>query len=197
MLGHLLSCWKTQVKPVVGGWIVFHDPSKVLPKFTPNFTIFSRKMKAQTIGIPGTEFEPHPKDVDVKNQFFCLQIFVFHSNYNFSTILEPKNQLKQENIFWNGGKRKTKKLWALFWFFARNFFFRSRITRKLEEIERIWAAISCRGPSWASRFTTKSFKKIGLETKKLCYICRWNQVRPRRRTRVLYLSPISLSQSQW
>ena len=121
-----------------GGWIVFHDPSKVLPKFTPNFTIFSRKTKAQTIGIPGTEFEPHPKDVDVKNQFFCLQIFVFHPNYNFSTILEPENQLKQENIFWNGGKRKTKKLSALFWFFAQ-IFFRSRITRKLEEIERFWA----------------------------------------------------------
>ena len=122
MLGHLLSCWKNQVKPVVGGWIVFHDPSKVLPKFTPNFTIFPRKTKADTIRIPGTEFEPHPKDLDVKNQFFCLHIFVFHPNHNFSTILEPENQLKQENNFWNGGKRKTKKLSALFWFFAQFFF---------------------------------------------------------------------------
>ena len=122
-----------------GGWNIFHDPSKVLPKFTPNFTIFSRKTKAKTIGIPGTEFEPHPKDLDVKNQFFCLHIFVFHPNHNFSTILESENQLKQENIFWNSGKRKTKKLSALFWFFAQNFFFRSRITRKLDEIERFWA----------------------------------------------------------
>ena len=110
LLGHLLSCWKTQARPVVGGWIVFHDPSKVLLKFTTNFTIFPRKSKALMIGIPGTEFEPHQKDLDVKNQFFCLQIFVFHPNQNFSTILKPENQLKQENIFWNGGKRKTKKL---------------------------------------------------------------------------------------
>ena len=110
LLGHLLSCWKTQARPVVGGWIVFHDPSKVFLKFTTNFTIFPRKSKALTIGIPGTEFEPHQKDLDVKNQFFCLQIFVFHPNQNFSTILKPENQLKQENIFWNGGKRKTKKL---------------------------------------------------------------------------------------
>ena len=93
-----------------GGWNVFHDPSKVLPKFTPNFTKFPRKTNAQAIGIPGTEFEPHPKGLDVKIQFFCLQIFVFHSSQNFSTILKPENQLKQENIFWNGGKRKTKNL---------------------------------------------------------------------------------------
>ena len=99
MLGHLLSCWKTQAKPVVGGGMFSTDPSKVLPKFTPNFTKFSRKTNAQVIRIPGTEFEPHPKDLDVKNQFFCLQIFVFHPNQKFSTILKPENQLKQENIF--------------------------------------------------------------------------------------------------
>ena len=97
-----------------GGWIVFHDPSKVLLKFTTNFTIFPRKSKALTIGIPGTEFEPHQKDLDVKNQFFCLQIFVFHPNHDFLTILEPKNQLKQILVFRNGGKRKTKKLFIVF-----------------------------------------------------------------------------------
>ena len=121
------------MKPVVGGWIVFHDPSKVLPKFTPNFTKFPRKTNAQAIGIPGTEFEPHPKDLDVKIQFFCLQIFVFLPSQNFSTILKTENQLKQENIFWNGGKRTTKN----FSDYSRDFFFRSRITRKLEEIEQI------------------------------------------------------------
>ena len=123
LLGHLLSCWKTQVKPVVGGGLF----STTLRKFCRNLHQISRffhgKRKLHAVGIPGTEFEPHPKDLDVKNQFFCLQIFVFHPNHNFSTILEPENQLKQENIFWNGGKRKTKKLSALFWFFAQNFFF--------------------------------------------------------------------------
>ena len=98
----------------MGGWIVFHDPSKVLLKFTTNFTIFPRKSKALMIGIPGTEFEPPQKDLDVKNQFFCLQIFVFHSNHDFSTILKPKNQLKQILVFRNGGKRKTKKLFIVF-----------------------------------------------------------------------------------
>ena len=120
LLGHLLSCWKTQARPVVGGVDCFPRPFE---SFAEIYTKFPRKTNAQAIGIPGTEFEPHPKDLDVKNQFFCLHIFVFHPNHNFSTILEPENQLKQENIFWNGGKRKTKKLSALFWFFAQNFFF--------------------------------------------------------------------------
>ena len=33
-----------------GGWIVFHDPSKVLLKFTTNFTIWARKFSPIRLG---------------------------------------------------------------------------------------------------------------------------------------------------
>ena len=136
LLGHLLSCWKTQARPVVGGWIVFHDPSKVLPKFTPNFTIFSRKTKAPRRWDPGNRVRTSSEGPRRQKSVFLSSYFCFSPKSQFLNDFGTRKSIKTRKYFLKWRKTQNKKVVSSFLIFRAKFFFRSRITRKLEEMER-------------------------------------------------------------
>ena len=122
-----------------GGWNVFHDPSKVLPKFTPNFTIFSRKTKAPRRWDPGNRVRTSSEGPRRQKSVFLSSYFCFSPKSQLLNDFGTRKSIKTRKYFLKWRKTQNKKVVSSFLIFRAKFFFRSRITRKLEEIERFWA----------------------------------------------------------
>ena len=106
-----------------GGWNVFHDPSKVLPKFTPNFTIFSRKTKAPRRWDPGNRVRTSSEGPRRQKSVFLSSYFCFSPKSQLLNDFGTRKSIKTRKYFLKWRKTQNKKVVSSFLIFRANFFF--------------------------------------------------------------------------
>ena len=135
MLGHLLSCWKTQVKPVVGGGLF----STTLRKFCRNLHQISTENECSGPWDPGNRVRTSSEGPRRQKSVFLSSYFCFSPKSQLLNDFGTRKSIKTRKYFLKWRKTQNKKVVSSFLIFRAKFFFRSRITRKLEEMERFWA----------------------------------------------------------
>ena len=122
MLGHLLSCWKTQVKPVVGGGIF----STTLRKFCRNlhqFHDFFMENESSDHWDPGNRVRTSSEGPRRQKSVFLSSYFCFSPKSQFLNDFGIRKSVKTRKYFLKWRKTQNKKVVSSFLIFRAKFFF--------------------------------------------------------------------------
>ena len=123
LLGHLLSCWKTQARPVVGGVDCFPRPFESFAQIYNKFHHFYTEIESSDDWDPGNRVWASSEGLRRQKSVFLSSDFCFSPKSRFLNDFGTKNSIKTTTIFLQWRKKVKQKSCLLFSNISRGFFF--------------------------------------------------------------------------
>ena len=120
-----------------GGVDCFPRPFESFAEIYTKFHEISTENECSGHWDPGNRVRTSSQGLRRQNSVFLSSDFCFSLKSKFLNDFETRKSIETRKYFLEWRKTENKKLVSAFLIIRANFFFRSRITRKLEEIEQI------------------------------------------------------------